>query len=81
MRYHIWDLTGDPNLENYPQNKYFGLKVPISLGLQVAQSRYYLQTLDPKVGTICILEALGYRNPRKGKVHTAYAHGALQATM
>ena len=25
-----------------------------TLGLQNAQSRYYLQTLDPKVGTICI---------------------------
>ena len=32
----------------------------ISLGLQIAQSRYYLQTLDPEVGTICILGALGY---------------------
>ena len=30
-----------------------------SLGVQIAQSRYYLQTLDPKVGTICILGALG----------------------
>ena len=30
-----------------------------TLGLQIAQSRYYLQTLDPKVGTICILGALG----------------------
>ena len=25
----------------------------------MAQSRYYLQTFDPKVGTICILGALG----------------------
>ena len=32
----------------------------ISLALQIAQSRYYLQTLDTKVGTICILGALGY---------------------
>ena len=32
----------------------------IPLGLQMAQSRYYLQTFDPKVGTICILGALGY---------------------
>ena len=31
----------------------------LTLGLQIAQSRYYLQTLDPKVGTICILGALG----------------------
>ena len=31
------------------------------LGLQIAQSRYYLQTLDPKVGTTCILGALGFR--------------------
>ena len=31
----------------------------LSLGLQIAQSRYYLQTLDPKAGTICILGALG----------------------
>ena len=31
-----------------------------SLGLQIAQSRYYLQTLDPKVGTFCILGALGF---------------------
>ena len=30
-----------------------------SLGLQIAQSRYHLRTLDPKVGTICILGALG----------------------
>ena len=30
-----------------------------TLGLQIAQSMYYLQTLDPKVGTICILGALG----------------------
>ena len=30
-----------------------------TLGLQKAQSRYYLQTLDTKVGTICILGALG----------------------
>ena len=33
--------------------------VIITLGLQMAQSRYYLQTFDPKVGTICILGALG----------------------
>ena len=32
----------------------------LSLGLQRAQSRYYLQTVDPKVGTLCILGALGY---------------------
>ena len=31
----------------------------LTLGLQKAQSRYYLQTFDPKVGTICILGALG----------------------
>ena len=31
----------------------------MSLRLQVAQSRYYLQTLDPKVGAICIRGALG----------------------
>ena len=30
-----------------------------TLWLQIAQSRYYLQTLDPKVGTVCILGALG----------------------
>ena len=28
------------------------------LGPLIAQSRYYLQTLDPKVGTICMLGAL-----------------------
>ena len=32
----------------------------LSLRLQIAQSRYYLQTLDTKVGTICILGALGF---------------------
>ena len=32
----------------------------LPLGLQIAQSRYYLQTLDPKVGTICILGVLGF---------------------
>ena len=26
----------------------------------MAQSRYYLQTFDPEVGTICILGALGH---------------------
>ena len=26
--------------------------IAISLRLQIAQSRYYLQTLDPKIGTI-----------------------------
>ena len=31
----------------------------IALRLQIAQSRYHLQTLDPKVGTICILGVLG----------------------
>ena len=31
----------------------------LSLSLQIALSRYYLQTLDPKVGTICILGAPG----------------------
>ena len=31
----------------------------VTLGLQIAQSRYYLKTLDPKVGTICVLGALG----------------------
>ena len=31
----------------------------ITLGLQIAQSRYYIQTLSPKVGAICILRALG----------------------
>ena len=30
-----------------------------ALGLQIAQSRYYIQTLGVKVGTICILGALG----------------------
>ena len=34
--------------------------IVVSLGLHIAQSRYYLQTLDPEVGNICILEALGY---------------------
>ena len=32
---------------------------PGSLTLQIAQSRYCLQTLDPKVGTVCILGVLG----------------------
>ena len=32
----------------------------ISLGLQIAQSRSYLYTLGPKVGSIYILGALGY---------------------
>ena len=35
------------------------LGLGFALGLQIAQSRYYLQTLDPKVGTTCILGALG----------------------
>ena len=30
-----------------------------SLGLQIAQTRYYLLTLEPKVGHVCILGALG----------------------
>ena len=32
----------------------------LSLGLQIAQSKSYLETSGPKVGTICILGALGY---------------------
>ena len=36
------------------------LRYCLSLGLQIAQSRSYLQTLHPKVGTIFILGALGY---------------------
>ena len=32
---------------------------PISLALQIAQSRSYLHTLEPKVGIIHILGALG----------------------
>ena len=36
-----------------------GFEPKLTLGLQIAQSRYHLQTLDPKVGTICILGALG----------------------
>ena len=38
------------------------------VGLQIAQSRYNLQTLDPKVGTICILGALGDWSPT-GRYH------------
>ena len=33
----------------------------ITLGLQKAQSRYYLQTLGPQLGIICILGAMGVR--------------------
>ena len=33
---------------------------PLSLGLQIAQSRSYLYTLRPKVGIIYILGAMGY---------------------
>ena len=49
----------------------------ITLGLQIAQSRYYLQTLDPKVGTICILGALGLpctispKTPKPPRPHPA----------
>ena len=39
-----------------------------SLGLQIAQGRYCLQTLDPKVGTICILGALGNLLPHVGVI-------------
>ena len=40
----------------------------LSLGLQIVQSRYYLQTLDPKVGTICILGALGFVSMQTGRL-------------
>ena len=36
----------------------------LSPGLQIAQSRFYVQTLDPKVATICILGAVGYGSKR-----------------
>ena len=36
----------------------------LSLGLQIAQSKYFLQTLDSKVATICILGAVGYGSKR-----------------
>ena len=32
----------------------------VSLGILIAQCRYYLQTLGPNVGIICILGSLGY---------------------
>ena len=36
------------------------IKVTISLGLQIAQTRSYSYTLGPKVGIIYVLGALGY---------------------
>ena len=38
------------------------LRLPgsLALGLQVGQTRSYLQTLDPKVGIVEVLGALGY---------------------
>ena len=39
--------------------KGLGFRVRVTLVLQIAQSRSYLETLGPKVGTICILGALG----------------------
>ena len=38
-----------------------------TLRLQIARSRYYLSTLDPKVGTVCILGVLGEPLPRNPK--------------
>ena len=38
----------------------------VTLGLQIAQSLYYLQTLDPKVGTIRIPGALGLGSQIRG---------------
>ena len=32
----------------------------LSLGIQIAQCRYYLQPLGPNVGIICILGPLGF---------------------
>ena len=37
----------------------FAAYCPISLGLQTTKSRSYLLTLGPKVGTVCMLGALG----------------------
>ena len=47
----------------------------ISLGLQIAHSRYYLQTLDPKVGNICILGALGLFLSNKPSLYTTFLEG------
>ena len=56
--------------ENPGQSQFLaqGIGLISSLGLQIAQSRYYSQTLDPKVGTICILGALGVWNAELGEV-------------
>ena len=48
--------SSPPRPQN-PESK--ALHFDRTLGLQIAQSRYYVQTLDPKVGTVCILGALG----------------------
>ena len=70
------DDSGFPLLRpRFPSNP-LTIRVPLfllfglnTLGLQIAQSRYCLQTLEPKVGNICILGALGIRRPpnKKGK--------------
>ena len=47
-------LGGDPRIN---------LRVLHSLGLQIAQSRSYLYASGPKVGSTCILGALGIADP------------------
>ena len=54
---------GNPTTSEAPEMIAFitGLSVSPTVGLQIAQSRSYLYTLGPKVGSISILGALGFR--------------------
>ena len=52
-------MLGQGVVERLPAGSAWSMEGSYTLGLQIAQSRSYLQTLSPKVGTICILGTLG----------------------